>query len=295
MEYNLINVFYFLIFVITLKLFFRRLKNPPPAPPSLPIIGNLYQLKKQPLHRAFHGLSQKYGPVLSLRFGSQPILVVSSASAAEECFTKNDIVFANRFHSTTTKYLGYNNTIITASSYGDHWRNLRRISSLEILSNHRLNSFLGVRKDETMKLLRKMVKISGKEESAKVELRPMFAELTFNIVIRMVCGKRYYGEEYDGTTAEEAKKFRELMNEISQFGLGSNLGDFVPLFRIFRSHKKLRKVGEKLDAFFQGLIDEHRNKKESSNTMIEHLLSSQKSQPDYYTDQIIKGLIMVPR
>jgi len=154
---------------------------------------------------------------------------------------------------------------------------------------------LGVRKDETMKLLRKMVKISGKEESAKVELRPMFAELTFNIVIRMVCGKRYYGEEYDGTTAEEAKKFRELMNEISQFGLGSNLGDFVPLFRIFRSHKKLRKVGEKLDAFFQGLIDEHRNKKESSNTMIEHLLSSQKSQPDYYTDQIIKGLIMVPR
>ncbi|BAU00255.1 hypothetical protein LR48_Vigan06g029300 [Vigna angularis] len=293
MEYNLINLLYLFIFVITLKLLFsRRLKNPPPSPPSLPIIGNLYQLKKQPVHRALHGLSQKYGPILSLRFGSQPILVVSSASAAEECFTKNDIVFANRFRSSTSKYLGFNNTIITASSYGDHWRNLRRISSLEILSNHRLNSFLGVRKDETMKLLRKMVRISGKEESAKVELRPMFAELTFNIVIRMVCGKRYYGEEHDGTTAEEAKKFRELMDEISQFGLGSNLGDFVPLFRIFRSHKKLRKVGEKLDAFFQGLIDEHRNKKESSNTMIDHLLSSQKSQPDYYTDQIIKGLIM---
>ncbi|ESW28749.1 hypothetical protein PHAVU_002G014700 [Phaseolus vulgaris] len=293
MEDNLINIFYLFIFLITLKLlFFRRFKNPPPGPPSLPIIGNLYQLKKQPLHRALHGLSQKYGPIFSLRFGSQPILVVSSASAAEECFTKNDIVFADRFHSTTSKYLGFNHTIITASSYGDHWRNLRRISSLEILSNHRLNSFLGVRKDETMKLLKKMVKINGKEDLAKVQLRPMFAELTFNIVMRMVCGKRYYGEEYDGTTAEEAKKFRELMNEISQFGLGSNLGDFVPLLRFFKSHKKLENVGEKLDAFFQGLIDEHRNKKESSNTMIDHLLSSQKSQPDYYTDQIIKGLVM---
>ncbi|CAJ1929446.1 unnamed protein product [Sphenostylis stenocarpa] len=294
MEDKVINIFYLFIFLITLKLLFfrKRLKNPPPCPPSLPIIGNLYQLRKQPLHRTLHGLSQKYGPILSLRFGSQPVLLVSSASAAEECFTKNDIVFANRLHSTASKYLGFNHTIITASSYGDHWRNLRRISSLEILSNHRLNSFLGVRKDETMKLLRKLARISGKEDLRKVELRPMFTELTFNVVMRMVCGKRYYGEEFDGTNAEEAKKFREIMNEISQFGLGSNLGDFVPLFRVFSSHKKFRKVGEKLDAFFQGLIDEHRNKKESSNTMIGHLLSSQESQPEYYTDQIIKGLIM---
>ncbi|KAG4973191.1 hypothetical protein AAZX31_11G050400 [Glycine max] len=295
MEGNLINILYLLIFLISLKLLFfrKRLKNPAPSPPSLPIIGNLHQLKKQPLHRALYDLSQKYGPnnILSLRFGSQPVLVVSSASAAEECFTKNDIIFANRFRSSLTKYIGFNHTIITASSYGDHWRNLRRISSLEILSNHRLNSFLGVRKDETMKLLRKLAKGSDKD-FRRVELRPMFSELTFNIIIKMVCGKRYYGEEYDGTNAEEAKRFREIMNEISQFGLGSNLADFVPLFRLFSSRKKLRKVGEKLDAFFQGLIDEHRNKKESSNTMIGHLLSSQESQPEYYTDQTIKGLIM---
>ncbi|RYQ79673.1 hypothetical protein Ahy_Scaffold2g107635 [Arachis hypogaea] len=47
-----------------------------------------------------------------------------------------------------------------------------------------------------------------------------------------------------------------------------------------------------MDALFQGLIDEHRSKKESSNTMIDHLLSFQESQPEYYTDQIIEGLIM---
>ncbi|KOM44988.1 hypothetical protein LR48_Vigan06g029400 [Vigna angularis] len=219
---------------------------------------------KHPIHRAFHTLSQKYGPIFALRFGYQPVLVVSSASAAEECFTKNDIIFANRFNSTKTKYLAFNNTLITVSSYGDHWRNLRRISTLEILSNHRLNSFLGIRKDETIRLLQKLADASNKDDFTKVELRPLFADLTFNTVMRMVCGKRYYGvEEHDETNAEEAGKFREL-----------------------------RKFGEKLDALFQGLIDEHRKKKESSDTMLDHLLSSQQSQPEYYTDQIIKGLIM---
>ncbi|RDX60627.1 Cytochrome P450 81E8, partial [Mucuna pruriens] len=294
MEDILVNILYLLVFLITLKLLFfrKRFKNPPPSPPSLPIIGNLYQVK-QPIHRTLHELSRKYGPIFTLQFGSQPVLVVSSASAAEECFTKNDIVLANRFLSSKTKYLGFNHTIITAASYGDHWRNLRRISSLEILSTHRLNSFLGIRKDETAKLLRKLAKGSDKDFT-RVELKPMFAELTFNIIMRMVCGKRYYGEEHDGTDPEEARKFREIVNEISQFGLGSNLGDFVPVFRWFdfSGPRKLRKVGEKLDSFFQGLIDEHRNKKESSNTMIGHLLSSQESQPEYYTDQIIKGLIM---
>ncbi|KAK7406499.1 hypothetical protein VNO78_08126 [Psophocarpus tetragonolobus] len=288
------NVFWLFIFVMTLKLLFfgKRLKNPPPSVPSLPIIGNLHQLKS-PIHHTFHALSQKYGPIFSLRFGSQSVLVVSSASAAEECFTKNDIIFANRFRSIKTKYLGYNHTIITASSYGDHWRNLRRISSLEILSNHRLNSFMGIRKDESMKMLRKLARDSDKDFK-KVQLRSVFAELTFNTIMRMVCGKRYYGDDHDGTNAEEAHKFRTVMNEMSQLGLGSNLVDFVPVLRFFdfRGHKKIRSVAEKLDALFQGLIDEHRNRTQSLNTMIDHLLSSQESQPEYYTDQIIKGLIM---
>ncbi|KAE9606800.1 putative oxidoreductase [Lupinus albus] len=296
MDTNLVYYALILLFLITWKLLFtKRSKNLPPSPPSLPLIGNLHQLK-QPIHRTFHNLSQKYGPIFSLRFGSQQVVIVSSASGAEECFTKNDIILANRFQSIKGKYIAFDNTTLITSSYGDHWRNLRRISSLEILSSHRLNSFSGFRKDETIRLLKKLSRDSY-EGFTKVELKSMFAELTFNTIMRMVCGKRYYGEDSDETSSMEAKKFRDVMDEISKFNLGTNVLHFIPIARWFdfsNGYKKLREVGEKVDEVFQGLIDEHRNnKKENSNTMIDHLLSLQESQPEYYTDQIIKGLIMV--
>ena len=47
---------------------------------------------------------------------------------------------------------------------------------------------------------------------------------------------------------------------------------------------------------FRGLIDEHRSPSRAlvnKNSMINHLLSMQKSEPEYYTDEIIKGHSLV--
>ncbi|KAF5448625.1 hypothetical protein F2P56_029136 [Juglans regia] len=295
--YSSLSLLTFLL-LFALKFYFqtRRLrKNLPPSPPnSLPVLGHLHLLKK-PLHRTFYRLSQKYGQVLSLRFGSRLVVVVSSPSAVEECFTKNDIVLANRPAMLGGKHLGYNYTTLTAAPYGDHWRNLRRISSLEILSTNRLNMFSGIRRDEIKRLLRKLSHNSCKD-FAKVELKSLFSELTFNIVMRMVAGKSYYGYGVDVKDEEEARQFREIMKEVTANGGASNPGEFVPLLQwIDRGgfEKRLKKLANRTDAFLQGLIDEKRREKEQGNTMIDHLLSLQKSQPEYYTDQIIKGLILV--
>ncbi|XP_010419020.1 PREDICTED: cytochrome P450 82C4-like [Camelina sativa] len=45
--------------------------------------------------------------------------------------------------------------------------------------------------------------------------------------------------------------------------------------------------------FFQGLVDVKRaGKEKKDNAMIDHLLSLQESQPEYYTDQTVKGNII---
>ena len=181
----------FILLLICLNFLFQARKHPkslPPSPPSLPIIGHLHLLKP-PIHRLFHSLSQKYGPIFSLQLGSRLLVVISSSTAAEECLIKNDIVFANRPKLIMWKHLDYNYTTVTSSSYGDHWRNLRRIGAIEIFSSSRLNTFLSVRKDEIKRLLLKLSRDS-RQDFAKVELKSMLTDFTFNNIKHHEDGSR---------------------------------------------------------------------------------------------------------
>ncbi|KAL5070570.1 hypothetical protein RYX36_021457 [Vicia faba] len=292
---TLISLFFL---IITLKLLFytTRFKNLPPGPPFLPIIGNLHQLKK-PIHHTFQTLSQKHGQIFSLWLGSRLVVVVSSLKTAQEFFTKHDIVLANRPQFLFGKYINYNYTTLIQASYGDHWRNLRRIITTEVLSSNRLNSFLEIRRDEIMRLIQKLASVSYHDFS-EVELAPMFSELTFNTVMRMMSGKRYYGDDCDVSDVEEARLFREIMKEILSLGGATNISDFLGFLRWFDFdglEKSLKRISKRADSFLQRLIDEHRFEKRTTNTMLDHLLKQQQSQPEYYTDQIIKGLIMPER
>ncbi|CAK9320424.1 unnamed protein product [Citrullus colocynthis] len=290
--YSSLSLFFLLLAFNLIRRSLRVRNNLPPSPPSLPIIGHLHLLKK-PLHRNFQNLSAKYGPVMSLRLGSKLAVVISSSAAVEECFTKNDVVLANRPRLLIGKYIGYNYTTMIAAPYGDHWRNLRRIGAIEIFSLSRINEFADIRRDEVNRLVRKLSHNSIHQFS-KVEIQTAMSELTFNISMRMAAGKRYYGE--DVTNEEEARRFRELIKEIVAIAGVSNPGDFLPILNWISNgfERKLIQLGKKVDAFLQGLIDEHRRKKEEGrNTMIDHLLSLQESEPDHYNDQIIKGFTMV--
>lgn len=158
-----VRVFYvslsLLFFLLALKLHLsRKHKNSalPPSPPALPVIGHLHLLKRRPMHLTFYSLAKKYGPIISLRFGSRLVVLISSPSPFEECFTKNDVVLANRPKLLLGKHLAYNHTTLLQAPYGDHWRNLRRIGAVEIFSTHGINKFVSIRKDEIKQLLIKL-------------------------------------------------------------------------------------------------------------------------------------------
>ncbi|KAJ4829672.1 hypothetical protein Tsubulata_047989 [Turnera subulata] len=270
----------------------KQKHNLPPSPPALPIIGHLHLMKK-PIHRTMQSLSQKYGPIISFRFGSRSILVLSSPSAVQECFTKNDIVFANRPPLLISKYLNYNCTTLVATNYGEHWRNLRRISAIEIFSSARLRTFRGIREDEVKILLRKLYHAS-KHGFSKVGLRSVLMDMTYNSIMRMVAGKRYYGEDVEDI--EGAREFKDIIREYTKYAGMANLGDCFPVLeRLIGCNgfvKKLVKLSNRMDLFMQNLIEEHRANYKDGNTMIDHLLALQESQPEYYTDGIIKGFIL---
>ena len=288
--FHLLSFTLVLLLLIVAAYLLRAKQNLPPSPKGFPVIGHLHLLK-EPVHRCLRDLSQSLGPVFSLRLGSCRAVVVTSSSAAEEFLShENDVVFANRPVTTMYAYVLYSNTAVSVAPYGDHWRNLRRICTAEIFSPARLRDSLEIRRDEVRSLLRTIQAASssggGGNNFVRVELRPLLSGFTLNVIMRMVAGKRYYGED----------KVRELISETFELGGFTYVGDFLPVVKLFDFDgyvKRAKKLGSKLDKFLQELLHEHRGKTEFKNTMITHLLTLQESQPEYYTDETIKGLVLV--
>ncbi|XP_076917167.1 cytochrome P450 81Q32-like [Bidens hawaiensis] len=196
------------------------------------------------------------------------------------------------------KLIGNNYTTLIWSSYGDNWRNLRRIAAIEILSTHRLNELHHIRMDENRFLIRKLIMST----SSPVNFKSVFYELTLNVMMRMISGKRYFnfgGDDWE--PEEEGERFREIMDETFLLAGASVTADYLPFLSWFGGkgfEKKVIALQERRDRFFQGLVEELRrskgeNNKKKTTTLIEVLLSLQESDPEYYSDQMIRDFVQV--
>jgi cytochrome P450 len=229
--------------------------------------------------------------------GTRNILVVSSPSAVEECLSNNDITFANRTSLTLAgKYLNYNNTTLGFSSYGELWRKLRRLTTTELFSTNRLAMLTKVREEEVKLLVKQIFEGCKGQLMSKVDLKTKTLELSFNIMLRAISGKRYYGED---AVALEGKEFQILMNEYIELLGSGNLNDFFPILKWIDfqgKKKKMVKLMKKMDCFLQKLLDEKRrnwSNDQRNMTLIDVMLDLQQKEPEFYTHEIVKGVILV--
>ncbi|XP_044510242.1 cytochrome P450 81C13-like isoform X2 [Mangifera indica] len=236
----------FSVFLL-IKLVFVRFsrRNLPPSPLALPVIGHLHLLKKKPLPQALETLSSKYGPVLHLQFGSKSVLVVSSPSAIEECFTKNDIVFANRPRSSVGDHFTYNYTAITWAPYGHLWRSLRRFSVVEVFSSSGLRRSSSILENEISRLLRLVLKQS-RSGNQEVELRILFNILTTNITMMIVAGKPAIEDEAAAADLGIAKEFLSEFKEKFFAGVAMDMRDLFPILRLIGYKGRVEKILSKV-------------------------------------------------
>ncbi|KAH9300195.1 hypothetical protein KI387_011778, partial [Taxus chinensis] len=252
----------------------------PPHPPSWPIIGHLHLLtKKQPIHRTLCSLSQRYGPVMHLQLGCRQVLVISSSEHAKECLKTNDKIFASRPSVLAGKHMGYDSKVLPWLPYGPYLRDLRKICALQLFSAHRLESLRHVRVDEVSALVRSLFETSQRQGST-VNMKSRLAQLTFNIILRMVASTNVLGAAYS-EDSEEARKFKELVDETFSLAGTFNVADYLPFLEWFDLHGlrvAMIKLQKKRDDFMQTLVNDHREKRrwdsEETEDLIDVLISA---------------------
>ncbi|KAL6844261.1 hypothetical protein ACP4OV_025934 [Aristida adscensionis] len=191
-----------LVIVLLSKLKSRLVAKPklnlPPAPWMLPVIGSLHHLVTSPRpHQAMRQLANKYGPIMMLRLGEVPALVLSSPEAAQEVLKTHDLKFADRNINPTLYTFSFNCTDLTFAPYGERWRQLRKISVMELLNPApaRLLSYRRIREEEVSRFIQNLATFAG--TASPVNLTKMISNLINDTFVRQSVGSRCkYQDEY---------------------------------------------------------------------------------------------------
>ncbi|KAI3708875.1 hypothetical protein L2E82_38405 [Cichorium intybus] len=242
-----------ILLVLTGILFWRlcsghlRRKKLPPGPMPLPIIGSLHLLGNLP-HRSLHKLSQKYGPIMSMRLGSIQFVIVSSPEAAKLFLGTHDAVFASRPNIQAGKYLAYDRKGLTHTEYGSYWRSVRKFCTLELLSATKINGFAGMRREEIELMLEEIRAASmvGKV----VNLSEIVGALIEGMTCTMIFGKKN----------DERFVFKNIVDEGMEAAGTFNLADYVPMLAPFDLQgltKRFKLLSKKIDNMLETLIIEH--------------------------------------
>ncbi|PON94068.1 Cytochrome P450, E-class, group I [Trema orientale] len=228
----------------------------PPGPWKLPIVGNIHQLFGSLIHYKLRDMAKKHGPLMYLRIGEVPTIVVSSPESAKEVMRTHDVAFASRPLILFSKIMLYDCTDIAFAPYGEYWRQLRKICTQELLSTARVHSFRPIREEELFNFIEWISSNVG----STINLTHRINMSIYSIVSRAACGRR----------SKDNEDLISVLEESAAVSLGFELADFFPSVRFFarisRSRPKLERLQQRAARIFDNIIHEHTEKKSAERS-----------------------------
>lgn len=258
----------------------------PPGPWQLPFIGNIHQLVGSLPHHILKDLASKYGPLMSLKLGEVSAVVVSSAEIAEEIMKTHDINFADRPYLLSGELLAYNSSDILLSPYGEYWRQMRKITTLEVFSSKSVQKFQPIRREEVTNL----IKFISQNEGSAINITQALFSLTTGVTARAVLGKKL----------KDTEAFASFLRETVELSSGFGVADMFPSFKFLHVisgvKRALEKLHKNMDRILENIINEHRDRKSEveHQDLVDVLLSIQKQghvEPSL-ADNKIKAIIL---
>ncbi|QCE03035.1 cytochrome P450 [Vigna unguiculata] len=182
---------------------------------------------------------------------------------------------------------------VAFSSYSEHWREIRIICVVHLLSSKRVSTFSYIRKFEVKQ---RIEKICGHASSSGVtNLSELLLSFASTMVCRIGFGRRYEDE------GSEKSRFHVLLNELQAMMGTFFVSDYIPLMgwvdKLRGLHARLERNLSEFDRFYQDVIDEHMDPNREyaeEKDMVDVLLQlkNDRSLPIDITFDHIKGVLM---
>ncbi|KAI5056281.1 hypothetical protein GOP47_0028099 [Adiantum capillus-veneris] len=241
----------------------------PPGPRGLPVVGNLLELVGCELpHRAMARLSNKYGPIMFLKLGVVPTVVVSDTTFARACLSgPNDKVFCSRPSLEVTRHLTFGQSSgISMAPYGDEWRHARKLCSRQLFTSKRVREFEPIRSGEIMALVRRIELQVGQP----LNLTQTIASLLEATICKILLGKPLT-QIRDATLGIDMAM---LVRRMIDLFIVPMIGDFIPALGFLDRKLKadLDEVHAQFDTLISQLIQEREQRPSSSSEVIVDVL-----------------------
>lgn len=243
----------------------------PPGPNPWPILGNLLHMGKKP-HVTLSNFAQSYGPLISLKLGTQVLIVGSSPAVAMEILKTHDRILSARLvpHVSPVKSPELNHLSLGwAVECNDNWKFLRTICRTELFSGKAIESQACLRERKVMETVEFLSRMEGKV----VKIGEVVFATVFNMLSNVLMSRDFtrLGEE------SEEGKMKGLLRTIFEVVSTPNLADFYPIFGALDLqglNKKSKELFMRICALWEPIIEERRERKTSKISRQEDFLDA---------------------
>ncbi|KAG8375385.1 hypothetical protein BUALT_Bualt10G0094500 [Buddleja alternifolia] len=226
-------------------------RNLPPGPYPFPIIGNVLQLGQNP-HQSLTKLSKTYGPLMSLKVGSQNVVVASSPEMAKEVLLKHDHVLSGRTVIAAAEAQDHNISSMAFLPVNDAWRKLRKISREQMFSTHQLDISEDLRRAKLKKLRDYVNECCVSGRSVRIE------QAAFTTTLSLM-SSTLFSVDFGNYDTNSTQEFKHAIQSVVDTVSAPNLADFFPTLRMIdpQGIKKRAEVHfEKLLGIFENIINQ---------------------------------------
>ncbi|KAL9260076.1 Cytochrome P450 82A3-like protein [Drosera capensis] len=164
---------------------------------------------------------------------------------ARECLGTNDKVFLGRPKAVAIENMGYDHAMFGFGPNGPHWREMRKIATLELLLNQRIEMLKHVRIEEVKAAIKAL------HDKSRVELRKWFADMNLNAIVNLVI-RKFPRESLENNEQERCRRALRDFIELTGTFLVLDALPYLRWLDIGGHEKVTKKTAKELDDLLQG-------------------------------------------